>query len=404
MQGNAGRDFEDFRRNFQKSKEKETPKKHQDSDQNYAPIMRKSNSMLPSSAHKLAFNLESKSKNEQRKQPQKSLKPLTSNDKNPSPGERRRNKPSEDNLLNENEDSLLISQATQPRKASMRGNDSQPDDPSKNYKKGLIKEMIEMERGFTKKYSEHVDFMMKQVRGDISLQKQIEGGQFGGNFGAVVRKIRSMVSDKRRSIERLEAQVALFEEKWSQLKDKKRQHIKALNQKESRAQPTPDPVSEPQQQPQAPNNQFKANHQMRGVKLTPRSIKPISKHGDQQNNNGRFLMGGQELKIREMRTNRDNPARRNKHKANLSMGGGQYSERKHREQPGQGRKLLDYEHFRNMRMGVERPPAKDMQAQKLAEFKDRFKRDFAGNGNRNRKRAETKDLMDDDEDEEEDLI
>ena len=402
MQGDAGRDFEDFRRNFQKSKEKETPKKHNDSDQNNVPSMRKSNSMLPSSAHKLAFNLNSRDLNEQRKNQKKPLKPLTSNDPDRSSGEQRHKKESEDNLQNENEDSLLISQVTQPRKASMRGNDSKPEDPSKNYKKGLIKEMIEMERGFTKKYSEHVDFMMKQVRGDISLQKQIEGGQFGGNFGAVVRKIRSMVSDKRRSIERLEAQVALFEEKWSELKDKKRQHIKALNHKEPRQQANTEPAPDPLQQPPASSKHFKANHQMRGVKLTPRSIKPISKHGDQQNNNGRFLMGGEELKIREMRNNREMPARRNKHKSNLSMGGGQYSERKQREQGNQGRKLLDYEQFRNMRMGVERPPAKDMQAQKLTEFKDRFKRDFAGGGNRVRKRAETKDLMDDDE--EEDLI
>ena len=349
-----------------------------------APMMRKSNSMLPSSAQKLAFNLGSRDFLERERNRNKALTPLHKK------GNHTENQPSKEreiDLMGE-EDSMLISNPPQPRRKSSGRREDVPSDP-KSYKKGLIKEMIEMERSFTKKYSEHVDSMMKLVRGDISLQKQIESGQYGGNFGAVIRKIRSMVSDKRHSIERLEAQVALFEEKWSDLKEKKRKHVQSS---QAHKQPSDGLVSlSPLGGPkpvQKIDNTPKTDGGMRGMKITPRAITPVKP--THELNGGKFMMGGEQLKFRDLR-NKNVQSRRKQNRGGLSMG-----EEQDLNKPG--RKLLDYEQFRNMRMGVESGKNKE-QAQKLNEFKNKFKRDYNGDMMPKRPRADTNDLMaDDDED------
>lgn len=88
-------------------------------------------------------------------------------------------------------------------------------------KEDIIKEMLYLEKEFTKEYSKHIDTMVNLVRKDISLQTKIKDEKGPLKFSECLDKVNSIVKMKQDSLASVTKSLEFYQQKYYKLKKKK---------------------------------------------------------------------------------------------------------------------------------------------------------------------------------------
>lgn len=229
------KDFESYKNKFYKKKEKmyETPVQK---EQMNVRMVRKSNSMLPSSGMFLA---KEKVVNEYGRESDVDLMsmPLADDKKDPYIRPIRRNHRKNPTIHGEVDEgrSRRHEDSSGKKSSSMKPQKKDLPDPfkdfierEKKYDKDILREMLELEDKFTQDYSRHIDAMVSLVKKDIAMQASIRDEKGPMKFEESISRVKKILNNKRDSLDLMEAAIRRFEDKFEKLKVRKEKMKKSM--------------------------------------------------------------------------------------------------------------------------------------------------------------------------------
>ena len=233
------RDFESYKNKFYKKREQMYEIPNQKEPMNIQPIVRKSNSMLPSNNSFLKKNdnqnygRESDLMDEnQKKNPY--LNPYRKKNKKNLSSMHGQNEYSRDSSRNKNSNGKK-SRSMKPKKKHLADPFKDFEEREKKYDKDILREILELEDMFTQDYSRHIDSMVGLVKKDIAMQASIREEQGPMRFEESISKVKKIVQSKRDSMDLMMAAIRRFEEKFEQLKIRKEKISAESKKKENKS-------------------------------------------------------------------------------------------------------------------------------------------------------------------------
>ena len=220
------RDFESYKNKFYRKKEKQFEMPKQKEGMKIQPMVRKSNSMLPSNNQFLPKEEASKEYGRESDvdlmnmamNDEKSanyLNPYKKHKKNPSS---MYGKTSRDSSRKKTSNK---SRSMKPKKKALPDPFKDFEEREKKYDKDILREILELEDLFTQDYSRHIDSMVGLVKKDIAMQASIREEKGPMRFEESISKVKKIVQSKRDSLDLMMAAIRRFDDKFEQLKIRK---------------------------------------------------------------------------------------------------------------------------------------------------------------------------------------
>ena len=100
---------------------------------------------------------------------------------------------------------------------------------TKKYDKEILREMLELEEMFTQDFSKHIDSMVALVKKDIAIQADIQEEKGPMKFEESISRVKKILKSKKESLEMMIKNVRRFEDRFMRLKQKKSEQMSSKN-------------------------------------------------------------------------------------------------------------------------------------------------------------------------------